>query len=273
MPTVFEKEFQKASERPKITDQAGLWIFRSAIEQCTDESKAKELYEMADNRRLGTVREQHEAAYTYLALAFTMLENKKIGGEPISHNKLFHFAGHAFREIGQLNRAADAYWRAGVTSKNGEYPTRLGIRSIARAKICYEETGETAKSDKMHSLEWDARRHGSPIRHKPFLYLWALTSRYGTEPFRWIICTMITIAIFTIFYEFMHQCYWIDQKQPWTPWISALYYCVVTMTTLGYGEFVPNHAGAQSFVVINVLFGYFLLGVGVTILGRRVIGR
>ena len=52
-----------------------------------------------------------------------------------------------------------------------------------------------------------------------------------------------------------------------------MYYCLVTMTTLGYGEFVPNNAIAQSFVIFNVLAGYFMLGVGVTILGRKVIGR
>lgn len=222
------------------------------------------MYELAENGRLGAVREQHEAAYTYLALAFAVLENEKIrirtDGEPVRHDKLFHFAGHAFHEIGQLNRAVDAYWRAGVTSEDGEYPTGLGIRSIARAKICYQEIGEAAKSDEMHRLEWEARRRESRAWLRPFLCLWALTSRYGAAPLRWLLSTLIIVAGSTILYEFMHRWLWIDQKQLWTPWISALYYCVVTMTTLGYGEFVPNHAVAQSFVVLNVLAGYFLLG-------------
>jgi len=45
------------------------------------------------------------------------------------------------------------------------------------------------------------------------------------------------------------------------------------MTTLGYGEFVPNYAAAQGVVVFNVVFGYFLLTVGVSILGRKLIRR
>lgn len=277
MSKIFKQEYDRALKQPKISDQTGLQIFQRTLEQCKDESKAIEFYELANKDRMGSVREQHEAAYTYLALAFVALEKKNIEirtvGEPVKHDKLFHFAGHAFREIGQLNRAADAYWRAGVTSKDGDYPTNFGIRSIARAKICYKEIGEEAKSDEMHRLEWEARRRVSRAWLKPFLGLWALTSRYGTSPPRWFMSMLIVVVFSTLLYEFMHRWLWIYQGQHWTPWVSALYYCVVTMTTLGYGEFVPQNVVAQVFVVFNVLAGYFLLAVGITILGRKVIGR
>jgi hypothetical protein len=226
---------------------------------------------------LGSTREQHKAAYTYLALAFTVLENEKIkiciANKTVEHSKLFHFAGHAFREIGQVNRAADAYWRAGITDNRGKPPSDWGIRSLARAKVCFREVGEVEKSDEMHCLEWEARRHWSPRVRKFVLSLWALTSQYGTAPRRWLVSLLVVFGGSALMYELMHRLLWIHQGQTWTPWASAIYYCAVTMTTLGYGEFVPTHWVAQSFVVLNIAFGYLLLAVGITILGHKVIGR
>jgi len=192
----------------------------------------------------------------------------------VGQDKLFHFAGHAFREIGHIARAADAYWRAGVASGRGSYPSPWGIRSIARAKVCFKDVGELGKSDNMHRLEWEARQHiGASWWQKPILFLWDVTSRYGTKPGRWLMSLLVVIVFSSIAYELMHRLLWIHQEQLWTSWFSAIYYCIVTMTTLGYGEFVPNHPVAQSFVVLNVIVGYFMLAVGVTILGRKILWR
>lgn len=59
--------------------------------------------------------------------------------------------------------------------------------------------------------------------------------------------TAIILAIGTISYHFI---------EVWT-WIDALYFSIITLTTIGYGDFSPQTIAGKLFTI-----GYIIVGVG-----------
>ncbi len=62
------------------------------------------------------------------------------------------------------------------------------------------------------------------------------------------ISALLTIAVGTVFYMFI---------EGWTP-IQSLYFCVVTLATVGFGDLHPTTELSQLFTV-----GYILAGIGI----------
>jgi hypothetical protein len=66
------------------------------------------------------------------------------------------------------------------------------------------------------------------------------------------------LAWFSLFYH--HWASWFDDRLLiLTRPIGALYFSLVTMSTLGYGEVIPLNSKARGLVVIQTLIGIFLL--------------
>lgn len=300
MPSLFEKQYNDAMRLPdKITDFNGSKHFIRAFNEVEKVEDAQKEYAKANQYRLMGTEKTHEAAYIYLALAYKVgkfnvpLKASRIKIEEkngmalesesftdISAEFLFHFAGHAFREIGQLNRAADAYWRAGALGtflKDGqnkiELPTTLSVRSYARSKVLYSEIGQIRDSDKSHRLEWEARKRRAGILNKFLLWIWKYSCQYGTSFLTWLVWLVGITVLFTVTYELLHDHGLIYQGQTWYAWLSSFYYTIVTTSTVGYGDFVPIGKIAQMIVVLNIVLGYFILGTGLTIISRKLLGR
>jgi hypothetical protein len=279
-------ERPKALEEPNIGDETGQAIFDSARQVACNGTAAISKKRQADVQRLGTRRERHSAAYTYFGLAFASIDAMP-GHSAANHAAadLLHFAGNAFRESGQLNRAADAYWRSGTLA---EPRSPLAVRSLARAKMLYTDIGQTGDADRMHVLEWDVRRFQVGLRELPgwvpkfidvwfakargvlsLVLLWKVTSQYGTSLWRWLVSLGTMIALFSVAYRALHS-HGALTAHHWSS-LTPLYFCVVTAATVGYGEITPRTELAEIVVVANILFGYGLLGIGLTILGRKVV--
>ncbi len=50
--------------------------------------------------------------------------------------------------------------------------------------------------------------------------------------------------------------YW--RFEDWTI-VESLYFCIVTLTTVGYGDFAPTSDGTQIFTIIYILTGLGIL--------------
>ena len=72
---------------------------------------------------------------------------------------------------------------------------------------------------------------------------------------RWGLLTGIFATLFAIGYTAVDIDYGEYETAP-----SPLYFSVVTMTTLGYGDAVPASMPAQLLVLVQVVLGYAMLG-------------
>ncbi len=98
--------------------------------------------------------------------------------------------------------------------------------------------------------------------------LWWLTSDCGRSFGRWVLWTGAIAVLFAFLYGFVD----IDYGDYETS-LSPLYYSVVTMTTLGYGDVLPASTSGQIVAMIQVVIGYVMLGgvlsIFATKMGRR----
>lgn len=91
--------------------------------------------------------------------------------------------------------------------------------------------------------------------HEWIYRLWWLTSDCGRSMVRWGMCTFTFALIFAGIYEVVDIDYGDDKTA-----LSSLYFSIVTLTTLGYGDILPNSQTAQAVVIGQVIVGYGMLG-------------
>jgi uncharacterized protein YjbI with pentapeptide repeats len=99
-------------------------------------------------------------------------------------------------------------------------------------------------------------------------WVWWATSDCGRSLLRWAAWTLAVTLLFAWLYTVVDVDF-----GPHATWLSPVYYSVVTLTTLGYGDVVPASAPAQGVAMAQAIVGYFALGGLLTIfstkMGRR----
>lgn len=98
--------------------------------------------------------------------------------------------------------------------------------------------------------------------------VWWLTSDCGRSMFRWCAWTLGA----AVFYAALFSMVGVDYGQHAT-WLSPLYFSVVTLTTLGYGDVAPTTVGGQIVAMAAVVTGYFMLGGLLSILSHKMARR
>jgi uncharacterized protein YjbI with pentapeptide repeats len=98
--------------------------------------------------------------------------------------------------------------------------------------------------------------------------LWWVTSDCGRSFLRWGMWTLLIAAVFAYVYTQVEVDF-----GPHETVLSPLYYSVVTLTTLGYGDALPNSMAAQVAAMVEVLLGYIMLGGLLAIFATRMARR
>ena len=111
------------------------------------------------------------------------------------------------------------------------------------------------------------------FRHKnrlnSYIYqIWWITSDCGRSFVRWATWTFAIAVLFALAYTRLEMDY-----GPYETVLSPLYYSVVTLTTLGFGDALPAGPVAQALSMAEVVIGHVMLGgmlsIFATKMGRR----
>lgn len=104
--------------------------------------------------------------------------------------------------------------------------------------------------------------------HRAVYWMWWATSDCGRSALRWGVLTCAFALLFAVGFGFVT----VDYGRYETG-LSPLYYSIVTLTTLGYGDVLPASTAAQILALIEVTVGYVMLGgllsIFSTKMGRR----
>ena len=99
-------------------------------------------------------------------------------------------------------------------------------------------------------------------------WLWWATSDCGRSMSRWCLWILVAVLVFGgLFWAVGAD--WGDHPTP----LSPLYFSVVTLTTLGYGDVTPNSPVSQVIAILEVIVGYLMLGGLLAILANKMARR
>ena len=100
-------------------------------------------------------------------------------------------------------------------------------------------------------------------------YLWWLSSDCGRSISRWFLLIGGVAVIFAGLYAMVDINYGIHEPS----WFLPMYYSLVTMTTLGYGDVLPVSVAAQVIAMVQVMIGYIMLGGLLSIFSNKLARR
>lgn len=98
--------------------------------------------------------------------------------------------------------------------------------------------------------------------------IWRLTSDCGRSVVRWGLTTAVSMLGYAAVYVNLD----IDYGENPTL-LSPLYFSVITMTSLGYGDVLPRSAAAQATAMSQAVFGYVMLGGLLSIISNKMARR
>ena len=200
-----------------------------------------------------------------------------------AYRKSFLFGAGSF-----FGKAGEGHWNETEYAKASE--------SFRNAKVEYDKEGKYDEAGKMYVREMDSIREqlrfwkGERLK---WIWFWVLkhTCDYGEKPWRFIRWVGYIILFFAFLYMpiisripvISDRLSWWPfikfKEYPFQPWIwsegylfnimTSLYFSVVTFATLGFGGITPVSNVGKIAVIVEVLLGYLMFGVLITLVARK----
>ena len=109
-------------------------------------------------------------------------------------------------------------------------------------------------------------------KHRKLHFLWWLFADCGRSLKPWAIWSFGTALFFAFLYALIGVEAFKPRAEGYT-WFSFIYYSFVTFTTLGFGDITPIKWYTEILVTLEVIVGYGILGILISILGNKVARR
>jgi hypothetical protein len=105
----------------------------------------------------------------------------------------------------------------------------------------------------------------------PAYALWLIFADCGRSLYLWALwCLLFALAFACVYLSLGESCF--EHRLPWG-FGTAVYYSVVTFTTLGFGDITPKTLEAAYWVTAEVVVGYIMLGGLISILSTQLARR
>jgi uncharacterized protein YjbI with pentapeptide repeats len=150
----------------------------------------------------------------------------------------------------------------------------LGIRNFATASwIGADIRGVDLRGAYLVRRHIDDQNYLYEFRTKSRYYnmiywVWWATSDCGRSATRWAFSVLAVALVFAFLYSFIG----VDFGDHETP-LSPIYFSFVTLTTLGYGDIVPDCMAGQVLAMIEAVLGYVGLGGLLSIFSNKMARR
>ena len=136
--------------------------------------------------------------------------------------------------------------------------------NIVAADFCGAYMARRMIADQNYLYEFRTQSRANAVAY----WIWWATSDCGRSLARWGAWIAVIVMAFAGIYQFVE----IDFGAYRTP-LSPIYFSVVTLTTLGYGDVLPISMPAQLVTMAEVFLGYVMLGGLLSIFANKMARR
>lgn len=146
---------------------------------------------------------------------------------------------------------------------------RKGIYRGSRVATCYGSSRFRRFAQDQDFIEEFREAH--PV----YYTLWLALTDCGRSMTRVVMWSIGFALLFGGIFYMLGESAFDIAHQPTLPWslFTMTYYSVVTFTTLGFGDITPTTPLSASIVMIEVVVGYLMLGILISILADKVARR